>query len=63
MILMIGRIRFYVSICLQEQEIHLSIVQSLPITGVVVVSTPARLLWLMPKGVSMFMSEASMFLF
>ena len=40
-------------------DIHLSIVQSLPITGVVVVSTPqAVALADAKKGVSMFMSEA-----
>ena len=40
-------------------DIHLSIVQSLPITGVVIVSTPqAVALADAKKGVSMFMSEA-----
>jgi ATP-binding protein involved in chromosome partitioning len=40
-------------------DIHLSIVQSLPITGVVVVSTPqAVALADAKKGVSMFMSDA-----
>lgn len=40
-------------------DIHLSIVQALPITGVVVVSTPqAVALADAKKGVSMFMSEA-----
>lgn len=40
-------------------DIHLSIVQSLPITGVVVVSTPQTVaLADAKKGVSMFMSEA-----
>ena len=40
-------------------DIHLSIVQSLPITGAVVVSTPqAVALADAKKGVSMFMSEA-----
>lgn len=40
-------------------DIHLSIVQSLPITGVVIVSTPqAVALSDAKKGVSMFMSEA-----
>ena len=40
-------------------DVHLSIVQSLPITGVVIVSTPqAVALADAKKGVSMFMSEA-----
>jgi ATP-binding protein involved in chromosome partitioning len=40
-------------------DIHLSIVQALPITGVVVVSTPqAVALADAKKGVSMFLSEA-----
>jgi len=40
-------------------DIHLSIVQALPITGVVVVSTPqAVALADAKKGVAMFMSEA-----
>jgi ATP-binding protein involved in chromosome partitioning len=40
-------------------DIHLSLVQALPITGVVVVSTPqAVALTDAKKGVSMFMSEA-----
>jgi ATP-binding protein involved in chromosome partitioning len=39
-------------------DIHLSIVQALPITGVVVVSTPQAVALADKKGVSMFLSEA-----
>jgi ATP-binding protein involved in chromosome partitioning len=39
-------------------DIHLSIMQSLPVTGAVVVSTPHVLLPTLKKGVSMFLSEA-----
>jgi ATP-binding protein involved in chromosome partitioning len=39
-------------------DVHLSIVQSLPITGVVIVSTPQAVALADAKKVSMFMSEA-----
>jgi ATP-binding protein involved in chromosome partitioning len=39
-------------------DIHLSIVQALPITGVVVVSTPQAVALADAKKVSMFLSEA-----
>jgi ATP-binding protein involved in chromosome partitioning len=44
-------------------DIHLSIMQSLPVTGAVVVSTPHVLLPTLKKEYQCFLSEQLMFLF